>query len=220
LNRSRWTALVLFIALGLVLAAAAQQKAEETAIDPVCGMTVKKASAKATFDYKGQTYYFCATGCKDRFAKEPDKYLAKTAPAAQAGKTEEPQACCPMMKGGLAPMGPGMMMHGGPRMRHGMRMKMMHGHGKGMRGGPGMMAACPCCGMGDPMMSGDVVRKVEKTADGVVVRITAKDPELVKKIQAHFDMMEKMTAPKAAAAEGCAEGCSEDCPMKKKEVKK
>ncbi len=223
MNRSRWIALILFIALGLVLAAAAQQKAEETAIDPVCGMTVKKASAKATFDYQGQTYYFCSVGCKDRFAKEPDKYLAKKAPVAQAGKTEETQACCPKMAGGMAP---GMMMHGGPMMmRHGMRMKMMHGHGMGMMGGPGMMSGCPCCGgMGGPMMSGDIVKKVEKTVDGVVVRISAKDPELVKKIQAHFDMMDKMMenmkAAQAAASEGCAEGCPEDCPMKKKEVKK
>lgn len=220
MNRSRWIALVLFIALGFVLAAAAQQKADETAVDPVCGMTVKKASAKAAFDYKGQTYYFCSVGCKDRFAKEPDKYLAKTAPAAQAGKTEEAAACCPKMAGGM-----GMMMHGGPMMmRHGMRMG-MHGHGMGVMGGAGMMPGCPCCGgMANPMMSGEVERKVEKTADGVVVRITSKDPELVKKIQAHFDMMakmmEKMKAAEAAAAEGCAEGCSEDCPMKKKEVKK
>ena len=105
-------------------------------------------------------------------------------------------------------------------MRHGMRMKMMHGHGMGMMGGHGMMASCPCCGgMGNPMMSGDVERKVEKTADGVVVRITSKDPELVKKIQAHFDMMGKMME-KMKAGEAAAEGCPEDCPMKNKEVKK
>ncbi len=213
MNRTRWTAFVLFIALGLVLGAAAQQKAEETAIDPVCGMTVKIASAKATFDYQGKTYYFCATGCKDRFAKEPDKYLAKMAAAAPAATAGEAEPGCPMMKG--------KMMHGGPMMmRHNMRMKMMHGHGMGMMGGQGMMGACPCCGSENPMMSGDVVRKVEKTADGVVVRISAKDPEMVKKIQAHFDMMDKMMDKMKAAAEGCAEGCSDDCPMKKKEVKK
>jgi len=220
MNRSRWIALVLFLALGLVLAAAAQQKADETAVDPVCGMTVKKASAKAAFDYKGQTYYFCSVGCKDRFAKEPDKYLAKAAPAAQAGKPGEAPAECPMMKGGTAPMGHGMMMRGGPMMmRHGMRMR-MHGHGMGMMGGAGMMSGCPCCGgMTNPMMSGDFERKVEKTADGVVVRITSKDPESVKKIQAHFDMMAKMMEKMKAASEGCAEGCPEDCPMKKKTVK-
>ena len=47
------------------------------AIDPVCGMTVEIATARWTHDYNGQTYYFCAPGCKRSFAKEPEKYLAQ-----------------------------------------------------------------------------------------------------------------------------------------------
>lgn len=47
------------------------------AIDPVCGMTVEIASARWTHEHAGQTYYFCAPGCKRSFAKEPEKYLAK-----------------------------------------------------------------------------------------------------------------------------------------------
>jgi Cu+-exporting ATPase len=70
--------MLFILAFVLVLAGMAQQKAGETAIDPVCGMTVHKAMAKATFEYKGTTYYFCAEGCKDAFAKDPEKYLAKT----------------------------------------------------------------------------------------------------------------------------------------------
>ena len=64
----------------LIVAAAAQQKAEDKAVDPVCGMTLSKAQAAATYEYKGTTYYFCSTGCKDAFAKEPEKYLAKAQP--------------------------------------------------------------------------------------------------------------------------------------------
>ena len=47
------------------------------AVDPVCKMTVEPARAAAQSTYRGQTYYFCAVGCKQQFDKEPDKYLAK-----------------------------------------------------------------------------------------------------------------------------------------------
>ncbi|MCA9872873.1 MAG: YHS domain-containing protein [Anaerolineales bacterium] len=45
------------------------------AIDPVCGMEVDEKTAVATSEYQGQTYYFCAPGCKTAFDKEPEKYL-------------------------------------------------------------------------------------------------------------------------------------------------
>lgn len=45
------------------------------AIDPVCGMEVDEQSAAATYEYRGQTYYFCAPGCKSAFEKDPEKYL-------------------------------------------------------------------------------------------------------------------------------------------------
>ena len=45
------------------------------AIDPVCGMTVEIAGARYTTTYAGQTYYFCAAGCKRSFEREPGKYL-------------------------------------------------------------------------------------------------------------------------------------------------
>lgn len=46
--------------------------------DPVCGMEVdpKKAAAKA--EYQGQTYYFCAPGCKAAFEKAPEKYVGSS----------------------------------------------------------------------------------------------------------------------------------------------
>ncbi|MFQ5409243.1 MAG: YHS domain-containing protein [Anaerolineales bacterium] len=43
--------------------------------DLVCGMEVDEKSAAATSEYQGQTYYFCARGCKVAFDKEPEKYL-------------------------------------------------------------------------------------------------------------------------------------------------
>jgi xanthine dehydrogenase accessory factor len=39
----------------------------EVAIDPICGMQVELATAKWTADKDGQTYYFCAPGCRRAF---------------------------------------------------------------------------------------------------------------------------------------------------------
>ncbi len=44
-------------------------------IDPVCHMEVNEKTAAAKSEYKGQTYYFCAMGCKKAFEKDPEKYL-------------------------------------------------------------------------------------------------------------------------------------------------
>jgi P-type Cu+ transporter len=38
-------------------------------------MTVEEQEAAATSDYQGTTYYFCATGCKESFDEDPEKYL-------------------------------------------------------------------------------------------------------------------------------------------------
>lgn len=44
-------------------------------VDPVCGMKLKKEDAKATYEHNGKTYYFCSEECKDKFVKEPGKYI-------------------------------------------------------------------------------------------------------------------------------------------------
>ena len=43
--------------------------------DLVCGMMIDPKTAAATSEYKGQTYYFCAKGCKVAFDKDPEKYI-------------------------------------------------------------------------------------------------------------------------------------------------
>lgn len=47
-----------------------------TAVDPVCGMTVEIATAADRFEHEGVTYWFCATGCRRRFERDPAAYLA------------------------------------------------------------------------------------------------------------------------------------------------
>jgi xanthine dehydrogenase accessory factor len=39
----------------------------ELAIDPICGMTVDPATAKWSAEQDGETYYFCAPGCRKAF---------------------------------------------------------------------------------------------------------------------------------------------------------
>lgn len=51
--------------------------------DPVCGMEIDMATAAATAEYEGQTYYFCAPGCKAAFVRQPEKY------AGQAGHSKQ-----------------------------------------------------------------------------------------------------------------------------------
>jgi YHS domain-containing protein len=46
--------------------------------DLVCGMQVDEQQAKAkglTSEYEGQTYYFCAKGCKTEFDTHPEQYV-------------------------------------------------------------------------------------------------------------------------------------------------
>ena len=46
-----------------------------THVDPVCKMKVEPAKAAATSEYKGQTIYFCAKRCKEKFDADPEQYL-------------------------------------------------------------------------------------------------------------------------------------------------
>lgn len=56
----------------------AQASAEpETAVDPVCGMTVHIEDAAATVEHDGETYYFCGQGCADAFAQAPTDHIER-----------------------------------------------------------------------------------------------------------------------------------------------
>jgi YHS domain-containing protein len=49
-----------------------------TDTDPVCGMTVHTDKAKSAV-HDGTVYYFCSTGCRDRFEAEPQLYVGRKA---------------------------------------------------------------------------------------------------------------------------------------------
>jgi P-type Cu+ transporter len=42
--------------------------------DPVCGMTVDERKTKLTSVHEGTTFYFCSSGCKVAFDKDPHGY--------------------------------------------------------------------------------------------------------------------------------------------------
>ena len=52
-----------------------QQSEPDTAIDPICGMTVKLSEALHVYDYEGVSYYFCCSGCLAKFSAEPSAHI-------------------------------------------------------------------------------------------------------------------------------------------------
>lgn len=82
------------------------EEREKSAIDPVCGMTVNRSTAAANSIFKGETYYFCAPGCKRRFDEAPLKYLNPEPKAQAQPGAEHVEFTCPMHPE-VRQMGPG-----------------------------------------------------------------------------------------------------------------
>lgn len=45
--------------------------------DPVCGMMIDEKTAAGRSEFQGQTYYFCAQVCKQRFDQNPHAYIGR-----------------------------------------------------------------------------------------------------------------------------------------------
>jgi Cu+-exporting ATPase len=56
--------------------------------DHVCGMDIETVTAAGKSEYKGQTYYFCGSTCKEKFDLKPEQYLCKP------GTTPKSGHCC------------------------------------------------------------------------------------------------------------------------------
>lgn len=65
----------------------------DTALDPVCGMTVSTDGPRQE-TYHGQTVHFCSERCQTRFQAEPERYLAPQEKAKEGG--EDGIYICPM----------------------------------------------------------------------------------------------------------------------------
>ncbi len=104
-----------------------------SAIDPVCGMSVDRASARWMSKHEGTRYYFCSEGCQQKFAAAPEAYLGKAGDHAGHGHppaaAPAPVAAAPAGAKWTCPM-----------------------HPEIIKDGPG---DCPICGMAlEPMVPG------------------------------------------------------------------
>jgi len=209
MRRSKILALFLALSFAVVLSGVAQQQAEETVTCPVSGKEIKKSEAKVTYEFKEKTYYFYCEKCKEAFVKNPEKYTQKKAEMKEV-------STCPMHpevkldKSGKCPkcgmkLEKKMMsmkhMHGEEKMHSKMMQMKMHKKGKEKA----------CCPMMPLMCSKDIEVNVENLEDGVAVKITSKNEEVVKKIQEGVAKMKEMCKQKAAT-------CKKE--VKKEEVKK
>ncbi len=71
----------------------------QSAIDPVCGMTVDPHTSKHRAVHAGHTYHFCSAHCRDKFMAGPERYLASDGGAPGATQTGAPAGTiytCPM----------------------------------------------------------------------------------------------------------------------------
>jgi Cu+-exporting ATPase len=103
------------------------QSPQSPAQDPVCGMDVDPATAKATFEHAGTTYFFCCSGCMDEFKANPGKYLAQAKSKPHAARRPTPPAAAPALRSTLQAA-----LHTCPM------------HPEVQQKGPG---SCPLCGM-------------------------------------------------------------------------
>jgi YHS domain-containing protein len=77
-----WAGLLVWLLLALGVIAFFVSLFKETAMkrqfdepnfkDPVCGMEVSRSTAADELEYRGKTFYFCASSCREAFEAEPE----------------------------------------------------------------------------------------------------------------------------------------------------
>ena len=48
-----------------------------THTDPVCGMQVEEQGAAGKSEHRGEIYYFCSAGCREKFDQAPEQYAGE-----------------------------------------------------------------------------------------------------------------------------------------------
>ena len=189
-KHSKVLALFLAFSFALVVSGIAQEQAEETVVCPVSGKEIKKSEAKDTYEHKGKTYYFCSANCKEAFMKNPEKYIKK-----EKAETKEVYTCSmhPEVKSDKPGKCPKCGMKLEKKMMHKKQKwtkKHMYVH-KHME----KKEKCEeksCCAMMGMMSAKDMEVNVENLENGIVVKVTSKNAEIVKKIQEMAAKMKKM----------------------------
>ncbi len=72
-----------------------RHQTEKTAVDPVCGMSVKMTTDLKT-DYQDQSYYFCNPSCLAKFKQDPETYLIPVDQRIQPEGMDDVLFTCPM----------------------------------------------------------------------------------------------------------------------------
>jgi Cu+-exporting ATPase len=65
-------------------------------IDPVCGMSVAPETAAGKYDFQGETFYFCSTGCLNKFKQNPPNFLEKKKEETKTAESAGVEYTCPM----------------------------------------------------------------------------------------------------------------------------
>ncbi len=65
-------------------------------VDPVCGMSVSPETSAGKYEFQGQTYYFCSTGCLNKFRQNPQSFLAEKKEEKKTAEAEGIEYTCPM----------------------------------------------------------------------------------------------------------------------------
>lgn len=64
--------------------------------DPVCGMSVVPETAAGKYEHKGETFYFCSTGCLNKFKQNAASFLEMKKEEKQTPASEAVEYTCPM----------------------------------------------------------------------------------------------------------------------------
>jgi Cu+-exporting ATPase len=80
--------------------------APAAAVDPVCGMTVDPHAAPAQTVWQGSTYYFCCSGCREKFQADPQRYLAGNPEPMPLGMARSPAPPAGVHRQYICPMDP------------------------------------------------------------------------------------------------------------------
>ncbi|MBK8464289.1 MAG: heavy metal translocating P-type ATPase [Chloracidobacterium sp.] len=65
-------------------------------VDPVCGMTVAPETSAGKYDFEGEAYYFCSTGCMNKFKQNPASFLHEKKEKILEAESLGVEYTCPM----------------------------------------------------------------------------------------------------------------------------
>lgn len=69
--------LISFVDTYLRLLEVEQYQMDNAVVDPVCGMRINKNTAASEAEYRGHKFYFCINECREKFLKEPERWISE-----------------------------------------------------------------------------------------------------------------------------------------------